>query len=675
MTYPVSRSSTYPRQVIPAFHFVKLNCETLPHSIQPRIAVCGTTSSLNLMVMGYGKRDESLLVTLNAKTDFASIKMNGSFPDSISLSGTDANPLVWLDHVDATADVEVDLKRLHLALPSLLPLRQGVQLDRGVVRASIRSIDPEPNANAVGQGGQTRRRRLVVQSDVIEAVANGKALRIAPMDATAIVASDAYRLRAEQFEMLSPFATIRGQGDLASGSAEMDVNFGKLTRMIQPIFEMDGQGLQGDIRANVRWDAESDGLWRLQGNSDIRDLVVELAPGQRLQQKQLQSTIDVEGRWIGQRERWSLDELTRGTMHLEGDGLRADLDLVQTVRNLNRQQMIPLKLRGQGRIEAIAEIARPWLPSSLADCRGGLDFNARAVVNGNGEAVLQTVDSQLSSIQVPIGERNWQQEIVKLHFDGKAYWPRNEVIIQTMTITGDAMSAAIQGEWINSMTDLEIAWRADLDRLQTSVPKRLASSSNIVRPVGLNSNRNLQDLNDWKLSGRVEGNTILVGDTINFHLDTKISGRSIAFYESEKNSNPVWSEPAVEVDAKLKINLDQMSVVADSLQLSTDWCGATLAGTASYFNDIADVDLKGPARFQMDQVSKRLTQLSGTTIVAEGLHETPLEIRYAQGNGDQYAFTINGKLGWETVDTAGMLFGPAEVPFKMTEDTVTIAPQ
>src|SRR5690606_18119175 len=55
-------------------------------------------------------------------------------------------------------------------------------------------------------------------------------------------------------------------------------------------------------------------------------------------------------------------------------------------------------------------------------------------------------------------------------------------------------------------------------------------------------------------------------------------------------------------------------------------------------------------------------------------HQTPLEILYAQNNSKQYAFTVKGSLGWESVDTAGMLFGPAEVPFRMTESIVTIAP-
>lgn len=615
-----------------------------------------------------------------AKTDFAAVSIDGSFADSISLSGSQSNPLAWLDQVDATANVEIDLPRLNSALPELLPLREGAKLQRGVVRATIEPIvSTNQTPNLPNQSIQ-RRRRLVVQSDVIEATADGKSVRIAPMDATAIVASDATHLRAEQFEMLSPFARVRGQGDLTSGSAELEVNFVKLARMLQPIIQWSNQEIQGDIAASLRWNSSPNGIWRLQGDSNINNLALEVAPQTLWRQKQLRSIIDIEGRLVNRLSNsnsaggWSLDELSRGIVTIAGDGFQADAELVQTISNLDRDEMIPLRIRSEGKIESLIDLAMPWMPESLIGCRGRLNMTARASFNANGEALLQAIDGQLSSLRVPMSDRDFQQEIVKVHFDGKALWPRREVTIQSMTVVGDAISAAMQGEWINAMTDVEIAWRADLDRLQTTTPKRVAGDSKVNRPTALTSFAQTAELNEWKIRGKLEGNTILVGDAMNLHVDTKVSGSQVELLETGKTTVSVWSEPAVELEAKLRLDIARMSVQSESLRASTDWCGVNLSGSASYFNEIADLQLRGPARFQMDQVSRRLTQLSGTSIVAEGTHETPLEILYARNKQGQYAFTVKGNLGWETVDTAGMLFGPAEVPFKMTEDTVTIAP-
>ncbi|CAN0487604.1 unnamed protein product, partial [Hapterophycus canaliculatus] len=145
--------------------------------------------------------------------------------------------------------------------------------------------------------------------------------------------------------------------------------------------------------------------------------------------------------------------------------------------NLDSARMIPLRMRGQGRLESIIEMASPWMPLSVIGSRGGLNFTARASFNGNGEMDLQTVDGQLTALRVPMSDREWKQEIVKLHFDGQALWPREEIVIRSATMTGDAVSAAVQGEWINSMLDMEVAWRANLDRLQEAAPKPMFARS------------------------------------------------------------------------------------------------------------------------------------------------------------------------------------------------------
>ena len=308
----------------------------------------------------------------------------------------------------------------------------------------------------------------------------------------------------KQFEMTSPFAQIRGQGDLASGSADVDIDFGKLTQLLQPIFELKEQDLQGDVRASLRWDSEADGLWRLRGESNIKDLALQVAPQQSLQQKQIISEIDIEGRWSVRAGKWSLDELSRGTMSVAGDGFQTDMELIQTVHNLDAKRMIPLRMRGQGRLESIIEMASPWMPPSVIGSRGGMNFSARASFNGSGEFDLQTVDGQVTALRVPMSGREWQQEIVKLHFDGQALWPREEIVIRSATMTGDAVSAAMQGEWINSMLDVEIAWRANLDRLQDAAPKLLARDNVSQLSAGFASNspqRNAQLETHWKTTG------------------------------------------------------------------------------------------------------------------------------------------------------------------------------
>ena len=141
--------------------------------------------------MRYGNRAESSLVKSTPKPTSRRFQSMDRLPIRSLYRDRKSNPLVWLDQVDATANVEIDLPRMQAALPGLLPVREGAVLNRGVVRASIVPMNLNDRRETV------RRRRFIMQSDAVEATADGKVIQIAPMDATAIVASDTTQLRAE----------------------------------------------------------------------------------------------------------------------------------------------------------------------------------------------------------------------------------------------------------------------------------------------------------------------------------------------------------------------------------------------------------------------------------------------------------------------------------------------
>ena len=76
----------------------------------------------------------------------------------------------------------------------------------------------------------------------------------------------------------------------------------------------------------------------------------------------------------------------------------------------------------------------------------------------------------------------------------------------------------------------------------------------------------------------------------------------------------------------------------------------------------------------MDQVASRLSQLTGTLIQAEGIQQTPLAIEVLRGNDGAITFTVDGQLGWELGEVAGVQFGESTLPFRLTETSVTVSP-
>ena len=670
---------------------------------------------------------------LSAGTDFGELSMDGSFQDTLTIAGASTNPLSWLDQVDASAYVRLDLAQFQQAFPDALPLRPGTRLRNGRVELRIEPI----NETATRGGTPMRRRRLVVHSDVIEADTGGSSpseqtsVRIAPIDLLAVVASDRARLVAEQFRLDSPFGSVEGQGELQRGAARWKLDFDKLSRQIRPLIRESAFEMEGAVAGQLQWDASlasgrplpdgrTLGPWRLRGDAEASRLVLRLGDHPPLRQASLKVDVDVSGQLasapFGSGQRPSLEELSSGQLTANGDGVRAEVVLAEAVDRLDATTELPLRVRCQGQLRSLIDILGPWVPASMRSTRGGFEVAARVDMTGDQRLQLNALDGQLTGLGLVIDQKRYTQELVKLHFDGRADWPTGDVVIRSLSVAGDAASAAAQGEWIGGVADVEVAWKAKLDRLQASGRPQMAETDagrklsangpwrgDSVRPVNFTATDEPVDP-QWKWEGDLEGRCVLTGDRATLLVETHATGEGVGWkervnqtdlrsYQAVFGSDPrdmrsrsgnrsapgettrwVWFEPKLDIDGTIRCNLTQSRYQAEPIRLSSEWGATTLTGEAVWTQSLTNVRLKGRSRLNMAKVARRLSDLSGTPIVAEGQHDSPIEIQYARGVNDTSAFTIISSIGWETVDTAGMLFGPAEVPLRMTESVVTVQP-
>lgn len=623
---------------------------------------------------------------VTATTDFASVTFDGAFSRSLTLVGASDNPLRWLDRLDGTAAAEIDLAALQQAMPGVLPLRDEAQLLSGRIDAQVESL---PNDSA-------RRSRLVIHSDAMRARARGRNVVIEPVDITATVANDGERISAEQFQWKSTFASAVGQGDLRHGSADVEIDFGRLSAMLSPIVDLSDTSLAGAVNGGIQWSASGDDVWRLTGTGDARQLQISLPGGEVLRRGSLHGEIHAVGRWGGR----SLEELTHATVRLTSSGLNLEAELVQAVTEPSPNTLLPVRVQGNGRIENLADTLAPWLPEKLHQAEGGFDINARGRFSVSaGE--LSVVALELTQPRVAYGERFFEQPEVKVHFDGQYRWPASDWSIRSLTVAGDAVSAAVQGEATAGQVDLEVAWRAKLERVQGSVRSRLANQPDSpVQQVGYQPGQSVR-ADDWLVMGDCEGRVILTGDAQAIELETHASGKDLAVVQPPKagsrfqtvgpaprgstvrsapvpgagaSGRVVWSEPNLKVDGTVRYDARSGQTMADSLQIAGDWFATTLTGDAQWNRHAGRISLNGPARLKMDEVAKRLSSLSGTEIAAEGIHETPIQIDATRSADGDVAFTVGGKLGWESGRVAGIEVGPAAVPVQLNETSVLIEP-
>lgn len=628
---------------------------------------------------------------LTASTDFASATIDGAFSRSFSLVGDHDNPLRWLEAIDGAASVEMDLAAFDRAMPGILPLRDEARIVAGRAYAEI---DSTP-------AGETRRSQLSIRSEQVQAQSRYGAVAIDPIRLTTTVASDQGRLRAESFQWQSAFGTAVGRGDLQSGNADFQIDFGRLTEMLRPIVRISETTLAGAANGQISWNAAQNKVWRLSGSCNATNLLITMPSGQSLRRSSLQGEIDAEGRWGDQ----SLSELTRASIKVSGTGLDLRADLIRPIQQPSLSNPVPANVRGQGRIETLAELLAPWVPENVGNLSGGFVLDSR--VDVSTQAIrLVGAGIALTQPRLVYGNRLIRQDDVDVDFAGEWMWPRNEARIEKLSLAGNAFSLAIQGTASGQRIDLQADWRARLDRIQGSLEMPLAGRSGAgpravgnagVRQVGFQRQRAASD--DWTLSGDCLGTLSIKSRETTLDLELDSSGTNIAIIQPpqasaayqtvgpirppngipsqpriDRAARIVWAEPNLKLGGVLHYQRSSGALIADALQISGDWFSTTLVGRVLWNEVVGEVDLQGPARWKMDEVARRLTSLSGAQVRAEGIQQSPLSIkarRQAEGN---VALSVQTNLGWESGEIAGVVFGPASVPVELTETSVNVKP-
>jgi hypothetical protein len=405
--------------------------------------------------------------------------------------------------------------------------------------------------------------------------------------------------------------------------------------------------------------------------------------------------VEAVGRWGGQ----SLVELSHASVTLASSGMKVEAELTQPVRHPSVTVPMPIRIRGRGRVDTLTEAIGPWLPPELHSSAGGFVLNAGAEVS-TLTTRLTSAAIEFSEPRVAYGQRHFSQPNIKIHFDGDYVLPSQNLHAESITVVaGDAFSMAAKGEASAERIDMEIKWRAKLERLQGSVRKRIATRPRSkIQQVGYRPDTPI-DTENWLIAGDCEGAFLLKTRDRLLDIDMQASGKDIAVIQPPKASagfqtvgpmprqasrnrsqqpdsgaRVVWSEPNLRVDGLIRYDNSTGGMIAEAVQVAGDWFATTLSGRVLWNQTAGQVQLEGPARLKMNEVASRLSSLAGMRIHAEGIHQSPLEIRALRKPEGDIAMSIRGNLGWEAGEVAGVTFGPASIPVRLTETSVEISP-
>lgn len=628
---------------------------------------------------------------LTATTDFGGATIDGAFPTHVTLTGQGDNPVQWLQAFDGKAHMDIDLAALDRALPGFIPLRSDAKLVSG------RAVGTIENVRSPSGGRQSK---LKLASESLRARSGGRAVIIEPIELTATVSGEGGELRAEAFELNSTFARASGQGSLRSGAADVQVDFGRLYTMLRPIVDLSELSLGGTAGGRLQWKVTptvggTGDQWALSGSGEGKNLLITLPDGNRFKRSVVRTELEAVGHWNGQ----TLDELSKGEAVIHSGGVYAKAELTRPVKDPSETSIYPIRLSGDGRLENLSESLRPWLPAAMQDAEGRMMWAADAEI-GRQRLLVSQVQMELYEPRVVIADQWYSQPQLKVDFNGTVAWPSGNLYSEEFTVRGDALSLAIRGESSRETTNLDVAWKADLERLQASLGTRFAAAQASVHSAGYRPTSEAS----YRVTGRCEGKAkitdggdqwsvvITDGSAANFGL-FQVAGRLAppgtpngivgaseqptfgqSFGVSGNEPTELWREPTLRLDGSLLVSKSMDTVTLDGVRLVSDWIEGMLSGNLVSRGDQFQMQVQGPTRWNMNEVGRRLARLSGTSIFAEGIHDTQLQFRMRTGGEQPMAMEASGELGWTSCQMGGVWIGRASLPFKMTERQLTIAP-
>ncbi|WP_164100922.1 hypothetical protein [Candidatus Laterigemmans baculatus] len=665
----------------------------------PRWTEGGAWRASRVTLEGSAWNEGKLLRTSRAviRSDAGSVEFDGAIQTDAVLAGR------YLDSLVGEFVADVDLAALTASAPGLIPLREGVSIESGRVQTRI--------SGDYGGDGLYRSRWNLQSQPVHAIVRDGSRVVFEPVTADVTLRPVGQWVSAENLHVRSKFGDATASGDLRAGRAQFNLDFGRLSTMLRHIVDLPETDLGGVASGNVRWEVDARNRWTLGGSATASNLAVWIPGNQVLRRPSLDVEIDAQGVWGGD----ALERLDRSTLKLSDPAQSWTVQLIEPVDRPGPATVLPLRVQGGGNLDALVNLLGPWMPESLSATGGTIEADLRvdaAVRSGR----LHRGEIAMRDVTAVFERRRYDQSSIKIEFDGAYDWPSGDLVAKTMSLSGNAVSLAVQGEMVGGAADLELAYRADMSRLQGAVTRRepagqaastprpanqgglaanppnYANTSPAIAQVAFRPNDVPLD-SAWRMEGQVEGRAeVQRQDFGPWTVAFEAAGKNIQLLQppamassapfvgplrnTQANLQPtaVWAEPTVSVGGEVLVRSSGGQVSAKSLRVSTQWIFSELSGQVDWNDNGHDVRLQGPARIDARIAGERVTTLLGEPIQLAGVHQTPLQIRAVGGAERPAQFEILGSVGWDSGHVAGVNVGSSKVPLRVTETTVFVDP-
>jgi len=343
---------------------------------------------------------------------------------------------VALPQMELQAGGEVDLPRLARAVPSLLAIREDVQLTGGrltVERLTVRG-GPEPTTEGVIRLGELAGRR------------EGRDIRIDPVAISWQAAlSEGQGLVVRQIEVDSAFARLSAQGSLGGLHAECSADLAAAQEQLAQVFDFGEMALGGTLTAQL--DAEQTGGVGPAADAD-QTRTISVRSRAQLDSFRFasgESTVALPDASLTEQGRLVLDGTSLATAELENASLQIGEMLTATATGRYDATSAVAEAHIQGSVTEIASLTQ-WIDApqveQLSQCEGSVQFDIRLARAGVEHGV--TTEGQASAQRLAANGRPLADGKARATWREVTVGPADRLQVTEATFEGLGASAVVE---------------------------------------------------------------------------------------------------------------------------------------------------------------------------------------------------------------------------------------
>ena len=525
--------------------------------------------------------------SLSLASDVALLEGRGEIPPYITkeIVAGQFTTLGVVAESNFQADGRLHLARLAEVAPSLLKIREGVELTQGQLQFSA--------TNEPTDGG----RRLVasVKSSPISGLAGGQRFSWdAPLDINLSARQLPTGMRFDRVVCQSDFLNVTGSGDSRQLQVAGQVDLDELTRRLEQFVDLSDWRLTGSGKLDMTCQAHADGRFTADGTGTLQNLVVEFQGDTIASEPHLDWQADLTG--VAAADALWPQQLNRGQLSLSADRDQLSMQITQptALQSSMATTRWPLKVVMSGGLESWAQRLRPWVDLSewqlagAVDLTAGGDFQAEPLVVTCRESSLEVEHFQATSEGVRIREPRvrWSGDLLWDSASGSLASQDGELLSSTF--------AASLRDWFWTVDARQAQQVGGLAAVRLDLARLAAIFQQGEQPEGMSPRGEVSG--NVKLAAQ-QGEVVAAIDLMG--LNVKVESDSPALPGQTPVRKAVWQEPQLRLVGTVGYTPETDRLSFDGLQTQSNTLAIAASGSIEQLTSAGRVNLAGTADYDL----------------------------------------------------------------------------